>query len=186
MNEYAESHKTMLIIMGTKGAGSRDRELLGSVTAEVLDACKAPVLTVTPSLDTSRLSSISNVVFFVSPSQEDILALDALYRILPDRSLNVTLVRLPRGRFSAAAPDSLERLLKYCKENYPAYHFKTSDLNLDNPVDDLKEITDSHKADMIVMGTRRKNIFSRLFNPSWAHRLLFHTDLPLMSIPVQS
>ncbi len=186
VNEYAESHKTMLIIMGTKGAGSRDRELLGSVTAEVLDACKAPVLTVTPSLDTSRLSSISNVVFFVSPSQEDILALDALYRILPDRSLNVTLVRLPRGRFSAAAPDSLERLLKYCKENYPAYHFKTSDLNLDNPVDDLKEITDSHKADMIVMGTRRKNIFSRLFNPSWAHRLLFHTDLPLMSIPVQS
>lgn len=186
VNEYAESHKTMLIIMGTKGAGSRDRELLGSVTAEVLDACKAPVLTVTPTLDTSRLSSIDNVVFFASPSQEDILALDALYRIFPDRPLDVTLVRLPRGRFAANSPGSMERLLKYCKENYPAYTFSTSHLDLDNPVEDLKEITAAHKVDMMVMGTRRKNIFSRLFNPSWAHRLLFHADMPIMSIPVQS
>lgn len=76
--------------------------------------------------------------------------------------------------------------LKYCKENYPAYTFSTSHLDLDNPVEDLKEITAAHKVDMMVMGTRRKNIFSRLFNPSWAHRLLFHTDMPIMSIPVQS
>ena len=51
---------------------------------------------------------------------------------------------------------------------------------------DSAEITAAHKVDMMVMGTRRKNIFSRLFNPSWAHRLLFHTDMPIMSIPVQS
>ncbi|MCM1162654.1 MAG: universal stress protein [Muribaculaceae bacterium] len=186
INEYAETHKTMLIVMGTHGAGSRERELLGSVTAEVLDACKAPVLTVPPDISTSSLSSVENVVFFASPSQEDILALDALYRTLPETPLKITLVRMPRGRFSSNAPDAMDRLLKYCRENYPAYQFKVSGIVISNPVDDLTTLTESHKVDMIVIATRRKNIFSRLFNPSWAHRLLFHADIPLMSIPVQS
>ncbi|MCM1522482.1 MAG: universal stress protein [Muribaculaceae bacterium] len=186
INEYADTHKTSLIIMGTRGAGSREREIMGSVTAEVLDACKAPVLTVTPVLNTSSLNSIEDVVFFASPSQEDILALDAIYRILPDTPLKVTLVRLPRGRFSSVAPDAMERLLKFCKENYPAYQFSVSDVEINNPIDDLMTLAGNYKIGLIAIATRKKNIFSRLFNPSWAHRLLFHADIPLMSIPVQS
>ncbi|WP_301390724.1 universal stress protein [uncultured Duncaniella sp.] len=46
-------------------------------------------------------------------------------------------------------------------------------------------ITTAHQVDMIAVGSRRKNIFSRLFNPTLAHRLLFHADIPLMSIPVK-
>lgn len=186
INEFADTHKTMLIIMGTRGADSRDRELLGSVTAEVLDACKAPVLTVTPGLSTSSLSSLDNVVFFASPSQEDILALDALYRLMPERPLKVTLVRLPRSRFSSAAPDAMDKLMKYCRDNYPAYTFELSPLAPESPVEDLSTITGNHKVDLIAIGTHRKNIFSRLFNPSWAHRLLFKAQMPILSIPVQS
>lgn len=185
INEYAETHKTMLIVMGTRGADARNRELLGSVTAEVLDACKAPVLTVIPGKK-GAAEMFGNVVFFASPSQEDILALDALYRILPDIHLKVTLVRLPRGRFSSSAPDAMERLLRYCKDNYPAYTFAISDLALDNPAEDFSQISGHHPVDLVVVGTRRKNIFSRLFNPSWAHRLLFHAEVPILSIPVQS
>lgn len=186
INDYVENHKTMLIVMGTRGAGTRERELLGSVTAEVLDACKAPVLTVTPAINAGSLSSIENVLFFASPSQEDILALDAIYRTLPDTSLKITLVRLPRGRFSSTAPDAMQKLLSYCKENYPAYQFKLSDMVINNPIDDLSALTGALKIDLIAIATKRKNIFSRLFNPSWAHRLLFHADIPIFSIPVQS
>lgn len=186
INEYAETHKTLIIVMGTSGAGSRDRELLGSVTAEVVDACKAPVLTVTPGLSTTSVGAISRVLFFVSPAQEDILALDALYRMFNSEHFEVTLIRLPRGRFSSTAADAMDRLLTYCRENYPAFTFKASPMSLDNPVDDFARINDTHTYDMIAMGTRHKNIFSRLFNPSWAHRLLFHADVPLLSIPVQS
>ncbi|MCH5326717.1 MAG: universal stress protein, partial [Duncaniella sp.] len=185
VSEFAETHKAMLIVMGTRGAGSRDRELLGSVTAEVLDACKAPVLTVTPDLHTDSLDSLRRVLFFVSPTQSDILALDALYRMFNSVSVEVTLVRLPRGRFSSSAPDAMANLLAYCKDNYPAFRFEVSPLEFDNPVDDFNRISGAHPADLIAMGTKHKNIFSRLFNPTWAHRLLFHANIPLMSIPVQ-
>lgn len=186
VDEYAERHKVSLIVMGTKGAGARDRELLGSVTAEVLDACKAPLLTVTPGLDTSSLASLSRVAFFAQPAQSDILAIDAMVRFFGDSHLDVTLVRLPRGRFASQAPDAMDKLLRFCRETYPGCRFTLSDLSLANPVDDLKQLMDRHTVDMMALATRHKNVFSRLFNPSWAHKILFRADIPLLSIPVQS
>jgi Universal stress protein UspA and related nucleotide-binding proteins len=37
--------------------------------------------------------------------------------------------------------------------------------------------------DMLVIGNRKRNIFARLFNPSMAHKMLFHSDTPLLVIP---
>lgn len=187
IDEYVTSHKVMLIVMGTRGADSRNREILGSVTAEVLDACKAPVLTVTPDVNPSlHLTRLRNVVFFAAAKQDDILALDALYRLFPDLPLHVTLLLLPRGKFSDPHPDALSRLTEYCRLNYPAYTFSSSPLSSPDPIDDYNAITAAHPADLIVTATRRKNIFARLFNPSWAHKLLFHAETPLMSIPLNS
>lgn len=186
VDEYAETHKVSLIVMGSRGSGSKERELLGSVTAEVLDACKAPLLTVTSSLDTSSLDSLSRVAFFAQPAQSDLLALDAMVRIFEDRHLDVTLIRLPRGRFASQAPDAMEKLLNYCRENYPGCRFRLSDISLQDPVEELGQLTDAHSIDMMALATRRKNVFSRLFNPSWAHKMLFRADIPLLSIPVHS
>ena len=186
IDEYVSTHKTLLIVMGTLGVDSRDRQLLGSVTAEVLDACKAPVFTVTPKIASTDIEKVRNVVFFAAAKQDDILALDTLYRLMPDIPLHITLLMLPQGRFAAPAAKSLEKLEEYCRANYPAYTFSSSPLSEADPVKDFNEIASSHSLDLIVTGTRRKNIFARLFNPSWAHRLLFHADTPLLSIPLHS
>lgn len=186
INEFVDTHKTLIVVMGTLGAGNRHRELVGSVTAEVLDAAKATVLTVTPAMSAPSLSALQNVVFFAAGKQDDILALDALSRILPDMQLNITLVQLPAGRFSAPAEGAMTRLCDYCRLHYPSYHFSLSHLSPQSPVDDFEEIEKAHPVDLIVVGNRHKNIFARLFNPSWAHRLLFRADTPLLSIPLNS
>ncbi|MDE5786191.1 MAG: universal stress protein, partial [Duncaniella sp.] len=46
IGEMARECHPMLIVMGTRGAGKKERELVGSVTAEVLDTCRYPVFTV--------------------------------------------------------------------------------------------------------------------------------------------
>ena len=38
--EYAKENKPEMIVMGTRGAGKKEKELIGSVTAEVLDSCR--------------------------------------------------------------------------------------------------------------------------------------------------
>lgn len=185
VEDYLTAHKTILTVMGTHGADNHNRNILGSVTAEVLDSCRTSVLTVPDSCAWAPAGMPVHTVFFTTPSQEDILALDTLYRLFPDCTLNVTLVALPPSRFSKPQPDDLDRLLKYCRNNYPAFSFKASPLSLANPVEDFEKITSVHEVDLIAVGSRRKNIFSRLFNPTLAHRLLFHADIPLISIPVK-
>ncbi len=185
VDDYLSAHKNILTVMGTHGADNHNRNIVGSVTAEVLDSCRTSVLTIPENCTWASSGMPVHTVFFTTLSQEDILALDTLYRLFPECTLNITLVALPPSRFSKPQPDDLDRLLKYCRNNYPAFSFKASPLSLANPVEDFEMITTAHQVDMIAVGSRRKNIFSRLFNPTLAHRLLFHADIPLMSIPVK-
>lgn len=185
IDDYVSSHKNILTVMGTHGANSNNREILGSVTAEVLDSCRTMVLTVPFNTPWASKGMPAHAVYFSTASQEDIIALDTLYHLFPDVALKITLVALPTSRFSKPNPDALEPLLKYCRTNYPAFSFNASPLSITNPVEEFSEMSCTSAVDMIVIPNRRKNIFSRLFNPSLAHKLLFHSDIPLMSIPVK-
>ncbi len=49
---------------------------------------------------------------------------------------------------------------------------------------DFKAVEQECHIDLIAMPNRKKSVFARLFNPSLAHRLLFHADIPMMVIPV--
>lgn len=186
IDDYYSANKNILTVMGTRGSDSTNRNLVGSVAAEVLDSCRTSVLTVPGATPWAASGMPSSAVFFTTASQDDILALDTLYRLFPETSLSVTLIAIPPSRFGKADHSSLEPLLKYCRTNYPAYSFKASPLSLSNPVEDFDSIMADHPVDLIAVGSRRKNIFSRLFNPSLAHRLLFHSDIPLLSIPVKA
>ena len=35
-----------------------------------------------------------------------------------------------------------------------------------------------------VVPNKKKNVFARFFNPTLAHKILFHADIPMMTIPV--
>lgn len=185
INEYCENNQVALTVMGTHGADDHSRQIVGSVTAEVLDACKTITLTVPEKTRWASVGLPSSVILFTTYDQEDLLALDTLYRLFPESSLNVTLVSLPPNRLSRPSQQSQKNMLLYCRTNYPAFKFGSSPLSEANPIEDFDKIISNHPTDMIVVASRRKNIFSRLFNPSLAHRLLFHTDTPLLSIPVK-
>lgn len=184
IDEYASTHHNLLTVMGTHGSGDNRRDMVGSVTAEVLDNCRTPVLTIPGNTSWAPAGMPSSALFFATPNQEDILVLDTLYRMLPDTALSVTIVALPDRRHGTPSEESLQALLKYCRESYPAFTFKASPVSLSNPIADFEKLAEQHPIDLIVIGNKKKNIFSRLFNPTLAHRLLYHADVALLSIPV--
>lgn len=184
IDDYATTHHPLLIVMGTQGTNKENRNLVGSVTAEVLDNCRTTVFTVPQSTPLRSLADLHKVVYFTTTQQEDILALDALYRVFPDISLDVTLVGIPSRKMPDGNPAGLNNLLDYCKKNYPAYTFAIAPMTMKNAVEDFSLLQKERHIDLIVLPTRRKNIFARIFNPTLAHKLLFHSDIPMMSIPV--
>lgn len=184
INQYAKDRKPMLIVMGTRGADTKERELVGSVTAEVLDTCRYPVFTMPDSVEISDPSELSNVVFFSNFDQEDILALDELFHLLPIKGLNVTLVAIPGHRKASLSSESLNALGTYCTEHYPQQHFAIDTISLNSIEEDFARISKQSHVRLIAVPNKKKNILARLFNPGIAHRLLFHSDIPMMVLPV--
>lgn len=182
--ELAKEKKPELIVMGTRESGKKEKELIGSVTAEVLDSCRFPVFTVPESVNISRMDDIRHVLFFSNLDQEDILALDAIYRFFADERLNVTIVNVPSRKLGANRAATSDRLLAYCTEHYPLYTFRLADLSLDNVAEEFHAIEHQQPIDLIAVPNKKKNIFARLFNPSIAHKMLFYSDIPMMVIPV--
>lgn len=186
INSYVRQNNPLLIVMGTRGKDTKDRELVGSVTAEVLDTCRCPVFTVPESIAIPSVASLNSIIFFSNFDQEDILALDELFRLLPYSSLNVTLVKIPGKKHNGqSAEKALNRLGEYCCTHYSQHHFSIDALSLVSPDEDFARISHKDASNcLIAVPNKKKNIIARLFNPGLAHRILFHSDIPMIVIPV--
>ena len=186
IGDYSKALKPQLIIMGTRGAGKKEKELIGSVTGEVLDTCQFPVFAVPESANIFEITELKHILFFCNNEQEDIVALDTMYRLLPNISLNVTIANVPHK--SVPIIDSFvsteNDLISYCKENYPRFNFNLRSISLDNIKSEFDHISTYQQIDLIVVPNKKKNVFSRFFNPSLAHKILLHADIPMMTIPV--
>lgn len=183
--EYTRTNPTTLIVMGTRGAGKKEREMIGSVTAEVLDSCRIPAFTVPESTTLQSTKTIQDILFFSNLEQEDILALDSFHRLFPSHKFNITIVHIPgKKERKNQIGQAINALLDYCRGHYPQSGFNVKEVNLPTIVDDFKTIASQQPINLIVVPNKKRNIFTRLFNPSLAHRLLFHADIPMMVIPV--
>ena len=183
--EYTREEKPQMVVMGTRGADKKGAELIGSVTAEVLDGCRVPAFTVPENVDMSLLSRLKNVAFFCNLDQEDMLALDTLHRMFPELNLNVTLIHIPPRRLRPAPPqEAQQNLLTYCQAHYSGYVFSVRSVRTHSVFDDLEAIAGQQPFDMICLPNKRKNVFAKVFNPSLAHKILFRADIPMMVIPV--
>ena len=182
--KVAKDRCPIIIVMGTRGAGAKSRELVGSVTAEVLDSCRFPIFTVPDIPHDNNPERLPHIMMFVNLDQEDFIALDALHRLLPQKvSAKVALVKLDKSP-ARANNSAFAALLGYAEQHYPQCHFSVSVTSIESLLDHFSTSAPSALPDLIVVQNKKKNVFARLFNPGIAHRLLFHSDIPMMVIPV--
>lgn len=188
ISAYAKSNPPLLTVMGTRNSDQKEKELIGSVSAEVLDAARYPVMTVPRISAISDITDIKHILFFCNADQDDILAMDTLLRIVPKTEAMITLVVLPSRRkwLEKNRPTSaVNALCDYFRQNYPRFTFESVSTDTDHAVDDVTRLHSEHHYDLIVVpNKKRRNVLSRLFHPSLAHQLIFRADIAMLVIPV--
>lgn len=185
--DYAKENPPYMIVMGTRCAAQKEAEMIGSVASEVLDKCACSVLTIPETSSLELDGKLRRIVFLSNLEQEDILALDTMARIFSTIKSHVDIVPIAgRKRFFEVrnSRDSAEQLLKYCRANFERFTFDVKRLEIDDNVNDLTSLTESGDIDLIVLPNKRKNVFSRFFNPGLAHKILLNADIPMLVIRV--
>jgi nucleotide-binding universal stress UspA family protein len=181
---YAQKYDVSLIVMGTSGTNRRRQNLIGSVAGEVMDACKFPIFTVPIGMPDVGLADITRVVFFSNLIQQDMISFDRFARLFNMRGVEVTIIPVVDKKDRRLVDQSLQQLAQYCREHYPECVFKTKRIATKSFVDNVAQFIKDESIQLIAIPNKKSSIFSRLFNPSIAHRVLFQTDTPMLVVPV--
>lgn len=181
--EYCRETPPALVVMATRGVGKKEEELIGSVTAEVLDSCRVPVFTVPEDCKIDKIESIVHLMMFCNLDQHDIITVDALMRMFDYPKCLVTLVPVTQRR-GVKVDDKIDALREFFNTNYPVARFKTFVPDLRNFRNEIDSAIPKKGVDLLIVPNKKTNVFSRIFRPTIAHKSLFERDMPMLVIPV--
>lgn len=151
--EYARNVSPMLIVMGTRGADKKESDMIGSVTAEVLDSCRSVAFTVPESM---RLpipkEGMRQVAFFANLDNDDFSVLDKVHELFPTSPFHINLVYAGRKKGRAEGNDrEMEMLLDYCKVHYPGYVFDAKTVSGVGDIEDFEKMQQERPMEMIII-----------------------------------
>lgn len=181
--QYARTKPPVMIVMATRGAHKKASQMVGSVAAEVIDSCRLPVFTVPENFRFSGMEDVKNIAFFCNVDQQDLLAIDVFLRLMDSVRLNVHLIPVSESAGSKLS-GRMAALSDYCREHYPNQIFATDILPKNDFRVKFEEFIKDKGITLLVVPNKKKNAFSRLFNPGMAHRIIFERDIPMLALPV--
>jgi nucleotide-binding universal stress UspA family protein len=180
---YAEDEKPRAIIMGTRGEGQKHLDLIGSVTAEVIERSPVYVYAIPDDAQSLLVDDIKKIAIFTSFDQRDLIAFDSLIRTWGGKHFEVSFIHISSHEEKWAWNEvKLAGIQDYFKRLYPDIefgYFQISDNNLSEETDRLIR---EQGIDVICVTHYKRNIFARLFRPGIARKMLFHSHTPLLAI----
>ena len=180
--DYSKKVRPMAIVMGTRGKDAKELDLIGSVTAEVMDGSRTPIFAVPVGAKVKQLSEMKRVVFLTNFQQREFKALDIMMQFLKPYPITLFLAHLAKKEdvWNEIKLSGIRNLLI---ERYPRLQTEYRLIDFSASLEEtLENFVQENAIDMISLSSSRRNIFARIFNPGIARRMLFHSDTPLLVI----
>ncbi|WP_294068645.1 universal stress protein [Proteiniphilum sp. UBA1028] len=179
---YSKKMRPTAIVMGTRGKSAKDLDLIGSVTAEVMEGCRTPIFAIPEGAKANNLSAMKTIAFLTNFQEREFKAFDIMMRFLKPYPVKVYLAHIAKKE-DVWNEIKLSGIQKRFAELYPQLQTEYKLIEQSERVEEsLDRFVNEHKIDMISLSSSRRNIFARMFNPGIARRMLFHSDTPLLVI----
>lgn len=176
---YSKEYHASLIIMGTRGSSQKDLDLIGSVTGEVIDANKVPVLAIPENIHYKDLSGVKNIAFATSFNQRDLVAFDRFMELFKNTEAEIHIFNVSTTE-NEWNEIQLTGISEYFKRQYPGKSISHTVLDDGDLLTAIENFVRAKNIDLIALSIRRRNVLARIFNPSIARRMLFCSDTPLL------
>ena len=161
--------------MGTRGKSQKDIDLIGSVTAEIIDRSRTAVLAIPENTPFKEFNEVKRIAFLTNFDQRDLIAFEASFHF------SVSLIHLAESK-DTWNEIKLAGIKDYFQKQYPGLEIHYDVVMNDNLLKGLDQYIKDNQIDIITLTSYKRNIFARLFNPSIARKMIFHSDTPLLVI----
>lgn len=176
---FAKDYKPALIVMGTRGKSQKSVDLIGSVTAEVIEMTETPVLAIPDKTSFSDFKQVKNISFLTNFSQRDLVSFAGMMDFFQTYDIKVFMTHIEDKATDKWTVIKLEGIQSYFEKQYPNISIDYKLISGQDTIGLLEEFVQEEKIDLIALTTAKRNIFSRMFKPSVSRKMLFQTDTPL-------
>ncbi len=183
VKEFVTESPTGLIVMATRDLAKKGADVLGSVAAEVIDNCPVPVFTVPDNSTFENAEQITRCAFFCNIEKQDADSMRFFMNMFDSPEIEVHLI--PVSTLSDQSQrDKMQAFCTTIKAEFPNCKFTHHVFPKHNFRESLENFITSNEIQLIVVPNRKTNIFTRIFNPSLPHRILFEGDIPMLALPI--
>lgn len=164
-----------LLIMGLRGAGNTRRAIIGSVTAEVMEACPVPLLCVPPDARSLQLERVGFATNFIHSDRQ---AYENLKTLFGSRIKLVMVVHVKLSK-STLQPEQLETLQWFSDMKSPVELVMSGGEGFTEGIDYFIQ---SWEIQLLVMTHAHRGVIHRLFDTGRTREVYFESRIPLLVI----
>ncbi|MEG0463571.1 MULTISPECIES: universal stress protein [Bacteroides] len=181
---YNKEQRARIIIMGTRGKNQKDIDLIGSVTAEIIERSRTTVLAIPEHTPFNQFDNVKRIAFITNFDQRDLIAFESFINDWKHFHFSVSLIYLTDMKDAKDTWNEIKLagIKEYFHKQYPDLDIQYDVVMNDDILKNLEQYIESSKIDIITLTSYKRNIFARLFNPGIARKMLFHSDTPLLVI----
>ncbi len=176
--DFAKTYEPELIVMGTKGKSKNEPDIVGSVTAEVMEQSSIPVAVLPENSNLRSIGDAKNIVFFTNFSQRNLVAFDHLISFVGQNNPKIFLAHIAFDR-NEWDDIKIQGFASYLQKSYPHIEMDYAILNGERLTQDIDKFVSTNNIDMLAVTTGRRNVFVRLFSASTARKMLYHSRTPM-------
>lgn len=177
---FAEKTPPRLIVMGIKGPKDDDYEIMGSTTAGVIYKSPVPVLVIPEKAPLLNLASMKHVVYATNFDDKDLVSIEKLLGLLKPFHAKVSCLHIGPEAARDWDEAKLESLHNLLTNKYPDTPIECIVKHGTNILQDLEQFIEAHDVDILSLTTHKRNMITRIFNPSIARKMVFHVKTPLL------
>lgn len=184
IRDFTKFRDPKVIVMATRGIKKKEEELVGSVTAEVIDNCRVPLFAIPENYTLCSIKDIVRLVALCNLEGNDVECVDHLMSMFGNPAVSIWLIPIADKMEDSKKSAELDKIASMLQLKYPDSSFHKVEAQVANKRAALERFVAEKDIQMIIVPNKRKNIFVRLFNPGIAHKILFEKDIPVLALPV--
>lgn len=180
--EFSEMMKPYAIVMGTRGTSQKDLDIIGSVTAEVMERATVPVFTVPEKHHFLDLEDVKNIACSTNFGDGDLTIYNKLLKVISKiapSDLTIHFIHHDEEE-DRWADIKLRGMKDYFLSYYPNLKIESHLLKGNDILTAYDEFVRTNSIDVLSLITHRRNLLRRMFKPSMARKIVFHTNTPMM------
>ncbi len=177
--KFCKGYDPNLVVMGTKSKGETIKELLGSVTLDVIKNVSCPVMAV-PNNYIFNLKAITNILFVTHFSKNEFTSLHKLLELISSFDTKLFAVQYCANGIEKEDPESLKQYLSYVQNTYRNQDVRCEFIENKEILEAINAYITLHNIDLLAITRRKRNLISQLLHPSVTKKILFNTEIPML------